>query len=145
MKESIFDLLLEQAPVGFTRVDLDGRITFANKSARKTLDIPDDVDQFYYNDEKLGIVDIDRSPLPEGKYPFIIVSESKAPQYGMEMAFQREGDLKIIEVDGCPVFNESNTILEYVFIFHDITKDYEGKRSLIASIQRCRDSLSCHL
>ena len=137
MSDFPFDSLLEQAPIGFTRVNLDGEITFANKAAREILDIPLSISKFCYNSEFLAIKDVDGTELPPHKYPFNLVKAKKACIYGMKMAFKRDNGLSIISVDGCPIFQD-HTIIEYVFVFHDITMSYLNKRELLNKIAEFR-------
>lgn len=129
--DELYHSLVDRLPIHVTRIDLDGRITFANQTFSDLLGIP--------LENLMGRTDFDLSP-PElaEKYQRDNrhVAESGKTLHEIEEN-RLDGRLSYYEVWKIPVYNTSGQIVEIQAVFWDVTEREENR----AALARERDLL----
>lgn len=129
--DELYHSLVDRLPINVTRVDLEGRITFANQTFSDLLGIP--------LENLIGRTDFDLSP-PElaEKYQRDNrhVAESGKTLHEIEEN-RLDGRLSYYEVWKIPVYNTSGQIVEIQAVFWDVTEREENR----AALARERDLL----
>lgn len=129
--DHLYHSLVDRLPIHVTRIDLEGRITFANATFSELVGRP--------VEEVIGRTDFDLSP-PElaEKYQSDNrrVAETGKPWHAIEEN-RLDGRLSYYEVWKLPVYNLAGQVVEVQAVFWDVTEREENR----AALARERDLL----
>jgi PAS domain S-box-containing protein len=116
--------IADTSPVGITVLDRDGRITFANEQAARTLGItPENLKQRRFNTPDWRISQYDGSPFPEDELPFLRVMATGQPVFNVGHAIEwPDGRRVLLSVNGAPLFDEYGSIEGVVAALTDVTE-----------------------
>ncbi|MFH0990359.1 MAG: PAS domain S-box protein [bacterium] len=124
--------ILQTVPDGVVMVDAQGRITFANPTAERTLGLElSSIADRTYNDPRWKITAIDGLSFPEHDLPFIRVQNSKAPVVGIEHAIEYpDGERIILSINAAPLFDSMQRFSGMIASLQDITTRKRMEKAL---------------
>ena len=123
-KEQQLSRVIETSPVGITKVDVNGVITFANHQAQQILGLTRNcITGMTYNDPLWKITDLAGNPFHEKELPFTRVMETQKPVYYVQHAIiWPDGRRVLLSINAAPIFNESGKLDGIVASISDITE-----------------------
>ncbi len=131
-ERDLLEKIMNTSPSGITVLDKSGQIEFANKRSEDIFRLPQG-DQIIrsYNSDEWKITDLDGSPWPDEKLPFVRVVTTKAPVYNVQHAIESpDGQRVLLSINGAPIFDEDDEIEKVVFTIEDITELKRAEESL---------------
>jgi len=116
--------LVETTPSGITIVNREGQVTFANAAAEKILGLSrSGITARTYNDPAWRITAVDGEPLPEEELPFVRVTRTGEPVYGVEHAIERsDGTRTILSINSAPLRDDAGNVVGIVSALTDVTE-----------------------
>ncbi|MCF8044729.1 MAG: PAS domain S-box protein [Desulfarculaceae bacterium] len=138
---------MDYSPVAKTVVDRDGVITFANKQARKMLQITEsEITNRTYDDGRWRITSGDGKLIPAEDLPFSRVMETGEPVYDFRHYIQVNDHTPILlSISGAPIFDDSGRVLSVVFTLDDITAKTERENAIRESEEQYRRLFDCNM
>lgn len=115
--------ILNNSPLGKTMVDINGDITYANKTACKVLGLSqNDIVKRDYKDKKWKITSLDGNEIPPEELPFAKIMKTKQPVFNYKHYIQQPNHDKILLcINGSPMFDTNGNVTGAVFTLEDIT------------------------
>lgn len=119
-------------PESLVRFDANGELTYANARARELLGLErDGLTERTYNDPAWDIRDLDGTRIPDEELPFRRVLDSGEPVEAVRHSVVRpDGERRILEVTGTPLFDDTGAIEGAAFALTDVTGQFEYEREL---------------
>jgi two-component system, chemotaxis family, CheB/CheR fusion protein len=116
-KHELLMKILESSPIGKTMINLEGKITFANKEAEKILGIKrDELRKMQYNAAEFKITDTDGNPIPDEQLPFNQIIKTGNPVHNFEHYIEfPNGNRKKLQINGNPIISSEGNIDGAVF------------------------------
>ena len=128
-EKDLINNIVNTTPSGITFVNRDGNIIFANKWARKILNLAAGDKNYAYNDSRFQITDLDGNDFPEDHLPFNLIKKTKKPVYNLKHSIHWESGKKIdLSISSSPIFSENNELDGIISVFDDITKQVENEK-----------------
>lgn len=126
-EHELLTMIMNTSVAAITVVNIDGQITYANDSAQQILGLSiSQIKERSYDDPEWHATDIEGNPWPDEKQPFRVVMDTGKPVFDIQHAIVwPDGERKILSINGAPIKDEHGTIINTVFLVHDIT---ESKR-----------------
>ena len=131
-ERNLFEKLTQSSPVGITKLDAEGKITFANAQAEKILGLTKDkITKLGYNDPEWKIADPDGNPFPEEELPFAQVKKKGQAVYDIEHAIEwPDGSRKILSVNAAPLKGKGGVLEGVIASLADITENKKREKQL---------------
>ncbi|MFP4068445.1 MAG: PAS domain S-box protein [Spirochaetaceae bacterium] len=123
--------LVEALPIGITRVDRNGTVDFANRTAEEILGLTrDHITERSYNDPAWRITAVDGTPYVDELLPFRLVKDSGRPVHGIEHAIEWPGgERKLLSISGSPLFDAQGEFDGMISAIEDITERRTAKKA----------------
>lgn len=131
-ERDLLNSVMNTSVAAITILDTQGRITFANPQAEDILGLTlQDLTRSTYNDPEWHITDIDGSPWPEDRLPFVQVVKTGQPVHDVRHAIEwPDGRRRILSINGEAVYDADGQITNVVFTISDITDRMAAERAL---------------
>lgn len=109
--------ILESTPVAITKVDANGRISYANERGEKLLGLQrSELSSLTFDAPEFKILTTDGEPIPSEELPFSRILSSGSPLIGYEHAIERpDGTRAVLVINGSPVIDEEGDVRGAVF------------------------------
>jgi PAS domain S-box-containing protein len=153
-ERDILNRVMETSPVGITRLDRDGRITFANRRAEQVLGLTrSGISSRTYGDPDGRITTYEGQPFPETDLPFPRVMTTGQTVHDVRYAIERpDGQRVLLSINASPLRNESGAFDGMVATIEDVTEKVRAEQALrdenafrMAIIDRAAEGLCvCH-
>jgi PAS domain S-box-containing protein len=126
-------LLMETGPIGITFVNADGKISYANHTAKEILGLSKEkIGSLYYNSPAFRITDFEGNPFPNENLPFSIVLKTKKPIKNIEHAIEwANGKHVFLSINGAPLISKEGDFLGMVATFEDITEKKNAENKIL--------------
>ncbi len=130
--EGLLKRIVETVPDSIVMVDREGRITFANPAAEKTLGLTrSSITERVYNDPGWKITAVDGGPFPDENLPFARVMQSGQPVVGVEHAIELpDGTRVILSINAAPLRDAQGNLAGTVAALTDITERKQVEQTL---------------
>jgi PAS domain S-box-containing protein len=131
-------LVVETVPDSIVMLDREGRVTFANLAAEKTLGLTQgSIAERAYNDPGWKITAADGGPFPDEDLPFVRVMQSGKPVYGVEHAIELpDGTRIILSINAAPLRDAQGNMAGMIAAMSDITERKRAEDELRALSSR---------
>ncbi len=135
--------IIEDGPVGITTVNRDGEITFANKQAEQLFGLEkSEIQGRCYDAPDWKITDVDGSSFPDEELPFCrVMANDRAVCDVQHAIIRKNGDRRILSINGAPLHDAQGRIDEIVFAIQDVTERKRSEETLRESEQRFQKML----
>ncbi len=139
--EEQLDRILQTTPGGVTIIDLNGRIYFANHTAKAILGLTrKNSHEHYYNDPAYKISTVDGKSISDEDLPYIQVMMTGEAVYGIEHAIEHpDGKRVVLSVNAAPLYDYHNQVTGIITSITDISKLKEAEEAARKNEQRFRD------
>lgn len=109
--------ILESTPVAITKVDANGRISYANERAEALLGLQrSELASLTFDAPEFRIMTPDGDPIPSEELPFSQIVGSGRPLVGYEHMIERpDGTRLLLEINGSPVIGDEGDVTGAVF------------------------------
>jgi len=123
-QNTLLSTIMKTSPVGITRLDVEGNITYANHRAEQILGIEKNkITERKYDSPKWSHTDINGEPLQEEKQPFYIVKKTVKPAYNIQHGMKLpDGRSVILSINASPMSDKEGQFAGIVATFDDITE-----------------------
>jgi PAS domain S-box-containing protein len=115
--------ILETMAEGVVTIDLDGKITYANKMAQKIFGLKENqlLERTFY-DTQWHNLKVDGTPLQQTEHPISVMMKTGAQVYDQEYAIQPPlGDKLYISINAAPIRDERGALIGGICTFMDVT------------------------
>jgi len=131
-EQELLKQISDTSPVAIAVVNIDGKISFANKHAEQVLGlIKNKITQRTYNDPKWKITDYEGNPFPDKKLPFQLVKSTKKPVSDIHHAIEwPDGQRVLLSINAAPLFDEKGKFNGIVAAMEDVTWRVRSERAL---------------
>jgi PAS domain S-box-containing protein len=135
--EGMLDRMLQTMVDGMVRVDLEGRITYANLAAERILEVhKDKIQRRYYNQRKWQQINENGDPFPLDQLPLALALGQKREVRGLEHGIQApNGQIKWLSVNAAPLLDESGQLYGAIASFRDITAQKKAESQRKAALE----------
>ncbi len=132
--------ITETSPIGITRVNTKGEITFANPRAESVLGLKkEQISQLTYNAPEWKITDYAGHPFPHEELPFRKVMELDRPVHDVHHAIMwPDGKRVLLSINGAPLHDAAGAISGAIFTVQDVTEQVQMAEALRESEERYR-------
>lgn len=132
------------SPVSITVVNAQGRIVFANGQAEKLFGLRvAEIESRNFNAPEWRITDLEGSPFPEERLPFVRVMREKRPVYGVRHAIEDDGGRRILlEINAAPLFDATGEVTAVVNAIQDISTELATQTELREHRERLEELVS---
>lgn len=139
--EEVTDSILDTLMSGVLKVNLSGRIIFANPAAAKILDLNvSEITGRYYQSHEWKQIDLNGKPYPPERLPLAIALHEKKRVENIQHGIKYEGLTKWLTVSAAPIFSkETGELTGAVASFDDITRVIEVKNGYKRSVQELKN------
>lgn len=126
-EKNLISAIMETVPLGITVVNLDGRITYANKHAEEILGLTRaNILDKTYNDPSWKSNDVKGKPIPDDEMPFNLIMKTQSPIFGYIHAIEWENGVRvIISINGAPLYDADHQISGAVFAIQKLASNDE--------------------
>jgi len=133
--------IMMMSPIAITVLNPNGKITFANKRAEKLLGVHrDEIENRTYNASDWESTDLDGSPWPDEKQPFMRVMATQQAVWDIRHAIVRDDGKRIaLSINGVPTFDSQGEIDSIIFTVDDITERLTAEKSLLDTLETERE------
>jgi len=134
--------IAETSPIGITKVDKEGTVIYANRTAEAILGLEKSkILERTYNDVKWEIKDINGDDFPIEELPFSKVKRTENPVYDVQHSIVwSAGERKLLSINAAPLYDKDGSFDGMVAIISDIT-DLSDIKSQIDAIQIVHEKL----
>ncbi|QKS70545.1 diguanylate cyclase [Paenalkalicoccus suaedae] len=115
--------MIETAPSGITLIDMNGKLTFANKMAEEILELrASHIDNLTFNSPNLNITTPDGDPIKSEDLPFSIMKKTgNVIRDYIHTIETSSGESKILSINGSPILDSYGNMTAGLFSMVDIT------------------------
>ncbi len=138
--ERRLDRMLQTMVDGMVVVNLEGQITYANRSAERILEIHhDEILERYYHERAWRQIDDEGNPYPQDQLPLALALGERREVEGIEHGIiAPDGTVKWLSVNAAPLFDEQDRLHGAVASFRDITERKRAEEALRESEEKFR-------
>ncbi|MEW5718770.1 MAG: PAS domain S-box protein, partial [Chloroflexota bacterium] len=138
--EQRLQTIVETVPDGIMIMNREGRISFANDFAQRTLGLtPSALARRTYDDPRWKITTTDGKSFPREELPFARVMQTGKTALGIEHALQRpDGTRAILSVNASPWRDDSQKLVGVIASITDITERKRVEEALKESEEKLR-------
>ncbi len=124
--------IADTSPVGITRVNKHGEITFANRRAEEIFGLSKtDIESRTYKDPEWKITDFNGNAFPEENLPFVIARKTGKPIFGVQHAIEwPDGKRVLLSINVTPLFDRDNEFDGIISTIEDITARTQTENEL---------------
>jgi PAS domain S-box-containing protein len=122
---------------GVIVIDLHGRITYANPSAKRILQVPLSImGESVFSQANQRVFDANGVEIPVDNWPVFQALQSGKPSMDVEMAFRlRDGETIWLSVNSSPLIDENGTLYGGMASFRDVTKRVRVEKALARELE----------
>jgi len=145
-ERNFLDRIMETSPTGIVRVDVSGKLVYANKRAEEILGMhfSEDLSKTY-DDPAWEITDFYGQAFPVEALPFNIVRENHSPVYDVQHAIRwPDGRRVFLSINASPLFDESDTFDGMVAVIDDITEKYKAEQDYKMLFREMLEGFALH-
>ncbi len=144
-ERNFIEQIAETSPVCITKVDREGKITFANDKAEEVLGLSkSEIRGRTYDDPAWKITDYDGEEYLVEELSFELVKEKGEAVHDVRHAIEwPDGERKLLTINAAPLYDERGNFDGMVATIDDITEVVEKERELEESRERL-DTLLSH-
>ncbi len=126
-KSNLLISVLDNSPIANTILDKEGKITYANHLAEEVLGITkNEITSRTYNAPHWRIKDLNGDFLPDENLPFHIVKKTGKPVFDVIHIIEwPNGDMKILSINGSPIFDQNKQVDGVICTMMDITQKHK--------------------
>lgn len=141
LSEHKLETMLQTLVDGVVVVNLEGRITYANRAAKHILGIrKDELEGKYYQSQEWHQIDDEGNPIPPDRLPLAIAMREQRPVDAIEhWIVSLDGEKKWLSVNAAPLFDEYGKLCGALAGFQDFTERKQAEAALNASRIRIND------
>jgi PAS domain S-box-containing protein len=139
-ERDLIERIMETSPAGIVRVDVAGRLVYANRRAEEILGIKlSEMPGRTFNDPVWKITDFDGNPMLEENLPFPIVTRTGRPVFDIRHVVQWPNGRKVfLSINVAPLVDSSGAFEGMVATLEDITRPKLADDALKESEARFR-------
>lgn len=138
LEKDMTQRIIETSPAGIVRLDVQGRVIYANKLAEKIMGVKlSQESDRTYNDPEWRITAIDGTPFDNEKLPFTIVKKTGRPVFNVRHAIEwPDGRRILLSINAAPFFDNQGAFEGMIAAIEDITERFKAQQSLRESKER---------
>ena len=131
-QKDLLERIMETSPTGITIVDLDSRITFANRKSEEIFGMSrEKIMERRSYDTRWKIMSVDGGEFPNEQLPFSLVTSTGKPVYDIRHGIEIPGGKRImISVNAAPLKNKDGEMIGVIAAIEDITEWVKSERRI---------------